>query len=128
MASDKYETTGTIHAINEPVTRGGNNGSKEFTSRKIHIKIADGAYPQTVEYEVGGKSLGLFDGYNVGDEVKVEWNLRGREWTDPKTGVVKVFNTLSPWKVERVNSQHTTRSAGGGYGAPPSDDNSDIPF
>ena len=32
------------------------------------------------------------DKYNEGDHVEVQYNLRGREWTNPQ-GEVKVFNT-----------------------------------
>ena len=41
----------------------------------------------------------MLDVYNVGDQVEVFFNLRGREWTNPQNEV-KVFNTLDAWKIE----------------------------
>jgi len=34
----------------------------------------------------------------------VSFGLKGREWTDPKTGQIKVFNTLDAFRVEAVTS------------------------
>jgi hypothetical protein len=41
----------------------------------------------------------LADNLKVGDVVEAAYNLRGREWTDPK-GVVKYFNTLEIWSMQ----------------------------
>jgi len=32
----------------------------------------------------------------------LQFNLRGREWTDPKNNQVKYFNTLEAWKIEKA--------------------------
>ena len=42
----------------------------------------------------------LINDFKVGDEVGVEFNLKGRKWTDPK-GVDKYFTTLQAWKLEK---------------------------
>ena len=44
----------------------------------------------------------LGDNLNIGDEVDASINLRGREWTSPKDGVVKYFNTIEIWKLETI--------------------------
>ena len=44
----------------------------------------------------------MLDSVRVGDELKVHFNLRGREWTSPKDGVTKYFNTLEAWRIEKV--------------------------
>ena len=38
--------------------------------------------------------------YNVGENVKVAINLRGREWVNPQ-GETKFFNSLQGWRIER---------------------------
>jgi hypothetical protein len=48
------------------------------------------------------------DGLNVGDEVRIEFSLRGREWTSPQ-GQVKYFNSLDVWTIDRIGA-----SAGAG--------------
>jgi hypothetical protein len=49
----------------------------------------------------------LIDPYDIGDEINVNFNLRGREWTDPKTDTVKYFNTIEAWKIELVAKTQT---------------------
>ena len=43
------------------------------------------------------------DAYQVGQDVKIAFNLRGREWVNPE-GVAKYFNSLSGWRIEAVQS------------------------
>ena len=39
--------------------------------------------------------------FNVGDLVKIDINLRGREWTNDK-GEIKYFNSIQGWRIEKV--------------------------
>jgi len=92
--SDKFETTGKVYLISPTETRG------NFTFRKFVLEIADNPkYPQFVEFQTTRDNIGKLDTIKVGDEVRVEFNLRGREWTS-KTGEVKYFNTLDAWKID----------------------------
>ena len=75
-------------------------GEKGFQKREIHVEIdSDGKYPQTIGLEAQGEKVSLLDGINPGDIASFEINLRGREWSG-QYDVVKVFNTLSIWKVD----------------------------
>ena len=76
----------------------------------------------------------LLDNFNVGQNVKVGINLRGREWVSPQ-GETKYFNSLNGWRIENVDQN----SAGGAPPVPPSDqfepvqdlnddDEDDLPF
>ena len=68
--------------------------------REIHVQTdLDSKYPQTLQMEAYGDKVDLLNGINPNDEVSFEINLRGREWTG-SDGVIKVFNTLSIWKVD----------------------------
>ena len=42
------------------------------------------------------------DAFNVGQELNISFNLKGRKWTDPQ-GNVKYFNTLQAWKLAAVH-------------------------
>lgn len=111
------EATGTIHHIGETV-----NVSDKFTKREIVLVLADNPkYPQHVSFEVTKDKCGQLDDYQVGETVKVEFDLRGREWRSPK-GETKYFNTLSIWKIARVG-ERVAKPAGGG-----STDEGEIPF
>lgn len=119
-----FKVRGTLHVINET-----QQVSARFTKREFVLHIADGRFPQHVQFQLTGERVGNIDAYNVGDEVEVEFNLRGREWTSPK-GEVRFFNSLDVWTIDRVGG-----SVDGGSPdlPPPPDDppptfDDDIPF
>jgi len=44
--------------------------------------------------------------YNVGDEVSINYNLKGREWKNQE-GKVKYFVSIQGWKISLMNSKST---------------------
>ncbi|MBV1859656.1 MAG: DUF3127 domain-containing protein [Nannocystaceae bacterium] len=119
-----FKVKGTLHVINET-----QQVSARFTKREFVLHIADGRFPQHVQFQLTGERVGNIDAYNVGDEVEVEFNLRGREWTSPK-GEVRFFNSLDVWTIDRVGAS----AQGGAPDLPPPPDDppptfdDDIPF
>ena len=111
--------------------------SERFKKRDFVLTIEPGSpYPQHVSFQVVQDKVSMLDNFNVGDEVKVLFNLKGREWTSPQ-GEVKYFNTIDAWRIEKLGSgnsqQHSQHnSASGENTAPPvftsnsADD--DLPF
>jgi len=80
-------------------------------------------YPQDIALECLKEDCDLLKDRQVGDAVKVHFNLRGREWND------KFYNDISAWKIEGEVSggQSTPEPQKPAYEAPTGDDN-DIPF
>jgi uncharacterized protein DUF3127 len=112
------ETTGRLHAIFDT-----KQVSERFTKREFVVEIADNPkYPQTVLFQLTGDRCSQLDGMNVGDQVTIEFSLRGREWRSPQ-GEVKYFNSLDVWKIEPARAG---RSAGGRR-PPPGDPRGDVP-
>jgi len=116
-----------------------------FKSRKVWVITEDDTkYPQTIEVEVAQDKIDLFNTCRPGQPLTVSINLRGREWTDPKTDVTKVFNTLQCWKFDVPDQQEEEapvtkvapkRKAGNiekkfenEYIQELTDDNNDLPF
>lgn len=78
--------------------------SDTFQKREFVVTIEPNSqYPQHVSFQATQDKCGLFDfgKFKVGDEVKVHFNLRGREWNGPEG--VRYFNTLEAWRIEMVN-------------------------
>ena len=73
--------------------------SEKFKKREFVITDNSSQYPQQICFQLTQDKCGLIDQYKVGDELKVHFNLRGREWTSPKNEV-KYFNTLEAWRIE----------------------------
>lgn len=72
-----------------------------FKKREI-IVTTDEQYPQPIAIELLQEKTELIEKFkiNVGDNVKVAINLRGREWTNPE-GVVKYFNSIVGWRIDK---------------------------
>ena len=115
---------GKIHAAfdTEQVT-------ERFRKREFVLELdAASRYPQYVMFQLTGDRCGELDGYNPGEEVGVEFSLRGREWTSPK-GDVRYFNSLEVWSIERRgDAAPDAGDSGRGNEPPPPADVDDIPF
>ena len=75
--------------------------SDKFRKRDFVVTDESSQYPQHILIQVTQDRVVLLDDCRVGDEVKVHFNLRGREWTDPQ-GQVKYFNTIEAWRIEKA--------------------------
>ena len=78
--------------------------SERFKKRDFVLTIEPGSpYPQHVTFQLVQDKVSLIDNINAGDEIKVLFNLKGREWTSPQ-GEVKYFNTIDAWRIEKVGA------------------------
>ncbi len=73
-------------------------------------------YPQYVSFQVTQDKCSMLDAYNQGDEIKVQFNLRGREWNGPQG--IKYFNTLEAWRIERVGASQSSAPSQGNSSMP----------
>ena len=93
----QHAATGILHLIGQTETINGT-----FNKRLLVLILdRDGKYPQYVSFQLTQDKCALADGLRKDEEVTIHFNLRGREWNDPKGGV-KYFNTLEAWRVEKV--------------------------
>ena len=73
--------------------------SEKFKKREFVIQDNDDQYPQVISFQLTQDKCSLIDTLVLNEEVTVYFNVRGREWTSPKDGQTKYFNTLEAWKV-----------------------------
>lgn len=93
------EITGKLVEIFETVQI-----NDSFRKREFVVEYSDNTqYPEYIKFELFQDKAELIDGYKVGEEVEIAFNLKGRKWNDPKGGV-KYFNTLQAWKVNRKSA------------------------
>ena len=93
------EVQGKIKLIGDVQTFG-NNG---FRKREVVITTEE-QYPQHLMIEFVQDKTDLLNNYNIGQDVKVSINLRGREWTNPQ-GEVKYFNSIQGWRIENLQQE-----------------------
>jgi hypothetical protein len=77
-------------------------GSSGFRKRDI-VVTTDEQYPQFISVQFVQDKCDLLDAYKIGDNVKIDINLRGREWTNPQ-GEVVYFNTIQGWRIGKVQT------------------------
>ena len=76
--------------------------SEKFKKRDFILTTESSTpYPQHISFQVTQDKCNLLNSYSIGDEVKVHFNLRGREWNSPNG--IKYFNTLEAWRIEGVS-------------------------
>ena len=107
------DVQGKIKKIDE-TKEYGNNG---FRKREVVITTEE-QYPQFLNIEFIQDKCQLLDNFQVGQEVKIGINLRGREWVSPQ-GETKYFNSIQGWRIENLQ-----RSAPNGAPMPPPEDQS----
>lgn len=81
-------------------------GQNGFEKRDLVITTEE-QYPQTIIIQFTQQRCDLLDSLQVGQNVKVYINIRGREWTNPQ-GEIKYFNTIEGWKIEVIQTTNVT--------------------
>jgi hypothetical protein len=90
--STGMELTGTIKLIKDTQKISGTFCKREF------VVTVSGEYPQDIQLEFTQDNCEQMDLIDEGQEVNVQFNLRGRCWQSPQ-GEEKYFNTLQAWKI-----------------------------
>lgn len=93
------EVQGRIKMVGETQTFG-NNG---FRKREVVVTTEE-QYPQHIMVEFVQDKTDLLNNYQVGQQVKININLRGREWVNPQ-GETKYFNSIQGWRIEALQTE-----------------------
>ncbi len=123
----EIKVKGKVYEISQVITV-----SDKFKKRELILEYAENpSYPEYIKFEAVQDRVALFDSVNVGDQVELSFNLRGRPWTD-KTGKTTYFNTLVVWKINTLSGADAAQSAPE-YATPVdissvSDESDDLPF
>lgn len=94
-----FELSGTVKEIFPEQTFGSGFNKREF------VITTEDKYPQDIKFELVKEKTTLLDGVEKGSEVKVSFDVRGREWKG------NYYVNLNAWKIE-----------GGTGGAPASEE------
>lgn len=72
--------------------------SPTFQTREFVLELAEGNYPQLIKFQITQDRCQLLENYNEGEEIKVHFDLNGREWQG------KFFTNLTCWRLEKVSA------------------------
>lgn len=121
------EIQGKIKVIGKTQTFGSNG----FQKRELVI-VTDEQYPQTLMIEFVQDKCNLLNSFQLGEEVKIDIDLRGREWITPE-GDTKYFNSIQGWRINKVENAMEKGAKVIDAVFPPADnlntkDHDDLPF
>lgn len=82
--------------------------SEKFQAREFVIET-EGQYPQFIKFQLVQDRCSAVDPMNEGEQIKVYFDLRGRQWQD------KYFTNLNAWRVEKSAAQVAAAPAPGSF-------------
>lgn len=84
-----FEIEGSLYKVFETESK-----TATFKAREFVLEYQDGNYPQFIKFQLTQDRCDIIDSYKAGDQVKVHFSLRGREWNE------KYFTNLNAWRIE----------------------------
>ncbi len=105
-----YEVEGKLHKKFDTEQKSGT-----FQTREFVVIVEQGQFPQYVKFQLVQDRCEIIDNVNEGSDIKVYFDLRGREWQG------KYFTNLQAWRVESAGGETKPRATAGDFpAAPPS--------
>lgn len=115
--------TGTLHRKEEAVSI-----NEKLTKREFILKHAENpAYPEFLKFELVNSNCDQLDSFDLGEELSIAFNLKGREWTNNE-GKVIYFNSLQAWSIQRHGAGLKTEPTPMPQVDDGSDKTGDVPF
>jgi Domain of unknown function (DUF3127) len=123
-----FDVSGKLVAKFDTVQRTETFRTREFvieTNEDINGRIIT----NYIKFQSVQDRTALVDRFNIGDEVKVHFNIRGSRWE--KNGQVNYITNLDAWRMENVSMQGVAKPAAQPTGFSPAAPDAvvdDLPF
>ncbi|MCE2821323.1 MAG: DUF3127 domain-containing protein [Bacteroidota bacterium] len=105
-----FEVAGKLHRIFPTEQK-----SASFTAREFVLEVQDGNYPQLIKFQAVQDRCALLDNFREGDQIKVAFDLRGREWNG------KYLTNLNAWRIDKASGDSNAASSPAGNSGFPAD-------
>jgi hypothetical protein len=128
-----YELTGKLVAKYDEVQRTATFKTREFAVEKTD-DIGGRTVTNYVKFQCVQDKTAIVDRVNIGDEIKVFFNIKGSKWE--KNGVTNYITNLDAWRIEQVLKPGADKPAADSeylepldtFSATPPDAIDDLPF
>lgn len=94
-----YELTGKLVAKYDTVQKSATFKTREFAVEKTE-DIGGRTITNYVKFQTIQDKTSIIDRVNVGDEIKIYFNIKGTKWE--KDGKVNYFTNLDAWRIEQL--------------------------
>lgn len=122
-----FELTGQLHVKEDVVEISASFKKREFVVEVINERNTD--WNDYIKFQLTQDRCNILDNFQVGQKVKVSFNVRGRKWE--KDGRVNYFSNLEAWRVEGVEEAMAPDAPLPNYSEaeiPPVSPDEDLPF
>jgi hypothetical protein len=120
-----FEITGKLVTKFDTVQR-----SESFKTREFVIEKSESNNGRTftsfIKFQCVQDKTTMVDRFNIGDEVKVQFNIKGTKWE--KDGRVNYITNLDAWRMENVKLGQDNNAEVNYNDIPPADVVDDLPF
>jgi Domain of unknown function (DUF3127) len=106
-----FDLTGKIVAKFDTIQRSATFKTREFVV-ETNEDINGRTITNFVKFQTVQDRTGILDRFNIGDTVKVHFNIKGSRWE--KNGQTNYITNLDAWRIEQVSA-----AAGGPVETPP---------
>ena len=89
----KFELEGILIEKNEE-----QEISEKFKKLEFVIEVTENNFTEKIKFQLVNDKVDLLDKSNVGDTIKVHFNIKGNKWKD------NYFVNLQAWRIEPVSS------------------------
>jgi len=122
-----YEIAGKLVAVFDIVQRTETFKTREFVIEKSE-DIGGRVITNYVKFQCVQDKTAMPDRFNLGDEVKVQFNIKGTKWV--KEGRENYITNLDAWRMETLQMNQGSNTASPNYNdmPPPADIVDDLPF
>jgi hypothetical protein len=120
-----FDVTGKLIAKYDIVQR-----TETFRTREFVIETTEDIGGRIINNYIKFQSVQdrtqLVDRFNVGDSIKVHFNIKGTRWE--KNGQVNYITNLDAWRIEQVSMQQDAPASAMPPPPPPTEVSDDLPF
>jgi hypothetical protein len=85
------------------------NISEKFSKIEFVLEVRNGLYSEKLKMQLTNDNCSKLDNIDVGTEIEVKYNLKGREWTNTE-GKVIFFNTIEAWFIKIPSKEVTLKN------------------
>lgn len=94
-----YELTGKLIVKSDTVQRSESFKTREFVVEKTE-DVNGRIISNYVKFQSVQERTNILDRFNIGDEIKVHFNIKGSKWE--KDGRTNYITNLDAWRIEQI--------------------------
>ncbi len=103
----QFKITGTLKLV-KPIQ----NVSESFKKREFVVTDNSSKYEQHYLFQLSQDKCDMIDKFNIGEQLTVTFDIRGREWTPKDSSEPKYFVSLDAWRLDSGSTMGAPVSAG----------------